>query len=794
MRMYTTISFHTEKNFIHTHTHTHTHKHTPTYQTVQNSGVSKTLEIMDFITIAEEETGNLYHHAGNRKESQVREEEANALSFNFPDYPSGVDEGSENNHDKAKPPPPTRCQSVGDAEGEGQYDDGSGKHAHMSDGSGEHARSDMCVLPRHSRLPPPALENTQPRMRESAAERVVAATPLCFESGGAMLVGGSVRESAPTSLVAASVVAASAPTARPSDKDTDTTKRYTDNGATDVQATDVQAVFRRPRTKQLYADNGATDIEATDVQATDVQAAFRRRHSYNEDTVRRRHSYSEGVILPGAIFVTHGEGAIGPGAIFSRPTPAELLRGVPSTPPRPSHENGDQEQEAAAAHGAWDDELLLGVQGSRDAGVAGAGVATGRSASSHQVPQHQEPVPSGGKGHALGGVKVQGVESDDSQAPAPWQGEADQVVKGEGAVRKKMGVTLCGGGGQGVERDEFSRGGCPLRRRAASPCSCVLQGEAHVLSPLAEAHVLSPLSPAALYVPLVCFDVEEKDGSSCTSITRSIRHKPPHHTDCEIEAIKQEMQERTRESEEMKQEMQGHIAELVVARSEQEAQIEELKSQVSHLSEELWRERAMSAEDRQKEREVRERGESEADYKIQLLEVQAATYLDKLVQAHRQIKELSDKLQTVCLERDHVEYQREHFAQKLDALQLPAVHVRAMFAEMYAEIEMRHAEIEVRQGEMSAEIATRHAQRRQALEDMEDTCRRYQVHLLHCYNITNTDLETLWRNNLDLEMLNVQHEAIKEARAGTQITCFTCKQVLQLTWRRLCSGRRERGW
>jgi hypothetical protein len=254
------------------------------------------------------------------------------------------------------------------------------------------------------------------------------------------------------------------------------------------------------------------------------------------------------------------------------------------------------------------------------------------------------------------------------------------------------------------------------------------------------------------------------------------------------------MQERERESKEVKQEMQGHIAELVVARSEQEAQIEELNSQVSHLSEELWRERAMSAEDRQKEREVRERGESDADHKIQLLEVQAATYLDKLVQAHRQIKELSDKLHTVCLERDHLEYQREHFAQKLDALQLPAVHVRAMFPEMYAEIEMRHAEIEVRQGEISAEMATRHAQRRRAPEDMEDTRRWYHLYLFHCYKSTNTDLETLWRNTLDLEMLNVQHEATKEARAGTQITCFTGTQVLQLTWRRLCSGRRERGW
>jgi len=67
--------------------------------------------------------------------------------------------------------------------------------------------------------------------------------------------------------------------------------------------------------------------------------------------------------------------------------------------------------------------------------------------------------------------------------------------------------------------------------------------------------------------------------------------------------------------EEMKQEMQ-----LVVARSEQQAEIEELKSQVSRLSEELWRERARSAEeqkDREKERERAEGSECEADYMIQ---------------------------------------------------------------------------------------------------------------------------------------------------------------------------------
>jgi len=144
------------------------------------------------------------------------------------------------------------------------------------------------------------------------------------------------------------------------------------------------------------------------------------------------------------------------------------------------------------------------------------------------------------------------------------------------------------------------------------------QASSRPSSPLAggedEVHKKALVLPSS---PLEGEEDEEKVGS--------IYQKAIIHTDSEIEQIKKEMQ--------------GHIAELVVARSEQQGEIEDLKSQVSRL-EELWTEGAMSVQ-RLKDRENdRERAEIEVQDKIETLEAQGATYLDKLVQAQRQVKEL----------------------------------------------------------------------------------------------------------------------------------------------------------
>jgi hypothetical protein len=127
------------------------HAHTPTYQTVQNIGGSNTLEIIDFITKGEEETGNLYNQAatGNRSECEDREENENALSFNLPDCPAGVDVG----------------------------------------------RDSMCVLPRDSLLPPPTCENTKATIQEGVGESVLAASARgCMrerDSARGSMIGGA---------------------------------------------------------------------------------------------------------------------------------------------------------------------------------------------------------------------------------------------------------------------------------------------------------------------------------------------------------------------------------------------------------------------------------------------------------------------------------------------------------------------------------------------------------------------------------------------------------------------------
>ena len=212
--------------------------------------------------------------------------------------------------------------------------------------------------------------------------------------------------------------------------------------------------------------------------------------------------------------------------------------------------------------------------------------------------------------------------------------------------------------------------------------------------------------------PLEGEEDEENGGSTCQKATI--------HTDSEIEQIKKEMQ--------------GHIAELVVARSEQQEEIEDLKSQVSRL-EELWTESAMSVQ-RQKDREnERERAEIEVQDKIETLEAQGATYLDKLVQAQGQVKELTNKLHMVCVERDHL-------AQMLDLGQ------RTEHRDELAQSASATAE-QIKEGSdaISAEIELRHAQRRRALrEEMEETRRKHAA---------------------DLEMMNAQHdEAMKEVRAA----------------------------
>ena len=139
---------------IYTEQHSHTHTHLHTYQTVQNIGGSNTLEIIDFITKGEEETGNLYNQAatGNRSECDDREENENALSFNLPDCPAGVDVG----------------------------------------------RDSMCVLPRDSLLPPPTCENTKATVQEGVGESVLAASALATmrerDSVRGSMIGGAYLE------------------------------------------------------------------------------------------------------------------------------------------------------------------------------------------------------------------------------------------------------------------------------------------------------------------------------------------------------------------------------------------------------------------------------------------------------------------------------------------------------------------------------------------------------------------------------------------------------------------------
>ncbi len=201
---------------------------------------------------------------------------------------------------------------------------------------------------------------------------------------------------------------------------------------------------------------------------------------------------------------------------------------------------------------------------------------------------------------------------------------------------------------------------------------------------------------------------------------RSICQKAIIHTDSEMEQVKKEMQ--------------GHIAELVVARSEQQEEIEDLKSQVSRL-EELWTESAMSVQ-RQKDREnERERAEIEVLEKIETLEAQGATYLDKLVQAQGQVKELTNKLHMVRVERNHL-------------AQMLALGQRTEHRDELAQSASAAAE-QIKEGSdaISAEIELRHAQRLRALqEDLEETRRKHSA---------------------DLEMMNAQHdEAMKEVRAA----------------------------
>ncbi len=163
---------------------------------------------------------------------------------------------------------------------------------------------------------------------------------------------------------------------------------------------------------------------------------------------------------------------------------------------------------------------------------------------------------------------------------------------------------------------------------------------------LAEAIQLlgAPGQPYYIQLSKICKEAHEAlsnmkqallDSSRQKDVTNKIETDLTRHleaTNEELHEAQQEMKRLSKEEsasirqkakpaaiEEMKEEMQEHIAQLVVARSEQQAEIEELKSQVSRLSEELWRERAMSAEEL-KDREERERAEgseSEADYMIQ---------------------------------------------------------------------------------------------------------------------------------------------------------------------------------